>query len=279
MRVVHVEPAPLASVQVTQTKNEDPLGTIGLPVRDHMNTMTATALLQTDWAFLGPRTLDRIIVKGSILTLQRNECVQRMRGGWLLFIDDDMVWQADAVARLVARYDELKVEFPDTPIMVGGLCFRRVPPHQPTMYMREQPTAGLYNFLEKWSTDVVEVDATGMAFVLIEQAVFEAVMGGPMLSAEERLARPPWLHFEWTAYMGEDIGFCQKAKDAGARIFVDTTIEIGHVGEYVFGLRDFWDQITQRPIEVERARRKLNAAQGLPTLSATAANKLLGRLG
>jgi len=275
VKVVHVDPAPLASVSVIQTRAGDPMGTLALPVRDHMNTRTATSLMQSEYNFLGGKTLDRLIVQGSVLTLQRNECVQRMRGDWLLFIDDDMVWDPGQIGALVKSYDEMVEYLPGAPIMMGGLCVRRVPPHQPTMYMREQPRSGAYNFLEKWASDVVEVDATGMAFVIIGVPAFEAIMGGPMPHVAERASLPPWLFFEWTAYMGEDIGFCQKAKDAGVRIFVDTRIKIGHVGETIFGLEHFWEQIAKRDPDTERMRRKMNSKMGLPTMSASQAKRLL----
>lgn len=162
------------------------------------------------------------------------------------------------------------------PIMLGGLCVRRVPPHQPTLYMREQPTSGMYNFLEKWHTDLVEVDATGLAFCIIGVPVFEAIMGGTMPDLEQRAILPPWLFFEWTGHMGEDIGFCQKAKEKGARIFVDTTIPIGHLGEVIFGMEHFWQQVAQRDPETERARRKMNSKMGLPTMSSADARRRLG---
>ena len=277
MKTVRVQPAPVATVEVLAARSGGPIGTIAIPIRDQMNAKTAMSLLHTDWGFLGPgESIDRVIVQGNVLVTQRNECVQRMRGDWLLFIDDDMTWDPVAIGLLIASYRDLKVQFPDTPIMVGGLCVRRAAPYQPTLYMREAPDAGKYNFLEKWATDIVEVDATGMAFVLIETPVFEALMGGPMPSAEERMQLTPWQYFQWLGFMGEDIRFCQEAKEKGVRIFVDTRIHTGHVGEVVFGLDHFYQEIALRSREDELMRRGLNSKMGLPTMTAKEARKRLG---
>src|SRR6185295_18211153 len=110
------------------------------------------------------------VVEGSILPSQRNELVQRMQGDWILFIDADMSFRPDAIGRLVKVREEHDLD------IVGGLCFQRKAPHQPTLYMRESPFEGGYSFLEKWDSDLVEVDGTGFAFILIHRRVFERMV-------------------------------------------------------------------------------------------------------
>jgi hypothetical protein len=255
------------------TKPGEPLGTISIPVRDHISAATATALLMTDlsreWIPEG-KTVERHIIQGGILTLQRNEAVQRMEGDWLLFIDDDMVWQTDAVRRLVEVRDELDLD------MVGALCFRRSTPYQPTLYMREQATAGAYNFLEKWDDGVVEVDATGMAFVLIHKRVFEKIAGSPLPSVATRKRLGPPQFFRWEGTFGEDLRFCQDAKAAGCRIYVDTRIKIGHISEVEIGERHFLMEMAMRSPELLGARQKANDAMGFQTLMPDEAKERLG---
>jgi hypothetical protein len=269
---------PLATLELTSARSpKEPLGTIALPVRDHLNSATVTSLLQTDWSFVGSEhSMDRLIIQGNILPLQRNEAIQRMRGEFLLFVDDDMVWQPDAVGRLVDTYTELAEQFTE-PLIVGGLCFRRTPPHNPTLYVRELPNDGPYNFLEKWATDIVEVDATGMAFTLISKAAIEAVAEAemPPLEVRQHMAGPP-AFFHWTGRMGEDLRFCADAKAKGVRIFVDTRIEIGHIGEFAIGHKHYLQEIALRSGELEDERRVTNERFGLPTLSAAEARGLLG---
>ena len=250
--------------------DEHTVGTIALPVRDHINSATMTSWFMTDYSFLGPeQNISRFILQGNILTLQRNEAVQRMAGDWLLFIDDDMVWTPEQVGRLIVSREEHDLD------MVGGLCFRRSEPFQPTMYVREEGT-GAYNHFEDWPQDVVEVDATGLAFLLIHKRVFEAIAGSPMPPLEERanMAMPNF--FRWEGTLGEDLRFCQDAKAAGMRIWVDTRVEIGHMGEHEIRHKNFLQALATREKEVVEARRIVNDKMGLPTVTRKQAKKRLG---
>jgi hypothetical protein len=268
---------PLATLEVLSARAAtEPEGTIALPVRDHVNTATMMSMMFTDWSWLGGARLDQLIMQGSILTMQRNEAVQKMRGKYLIFIDDDMVFPSDAIHRLVGAYEEL-LDAGVGPFMVGGLCFRRTPPYQPTLYVREQPTSGQYNFMEEWNEGLVEVDATGMAFVLIPSEVFAAVAGTDMPSYEtrQRLGGLPSF-FRWDKNFGEDLQFCQDAKAAGVRIFVDTRIAIGHVGEVQIGHEDFLQALAKRSMPEYAQRLIVNKRMGLPTISPSSARKKLG---
>lgn len=257
----------------------EPIGTIGIPIRDHVNTATAVSLIQTVFAG-GPLPIEVCFVQGSILTAQRNELVYRMRGDWLLFIDDDMAWQPDQIQKLIETRDTHDLD------IVGGLCFRRTEPHQPTLYMRQNPTTGPYNFLEDWpENEIVEVDATGMAFVLVHKRVFEGIVaynenrpGWTMPSIEERRARPgnPPNFFRWEGWLGEDLRFCQEAKEAGFRVWVDTGIEVKHLSEVAIGKRDFLMELAFRDPETVEARKFQNDAMGLPTVTPEQAREKLG---
>ena len=273
--VVRLEEQPQPNMELyTMRRDGEALGTICVPTRDHINAATVTALIMTDFRWVPPGfTVEHVIVQGSILTSQRNEAVQRMRGDWLMFIDDDMVWQPDAVQKIVEAREEHDLD------MLGGLCFRRAEPYQPTLFMRERADGGAYNFLETWPADeIVEVDATGCAFLLIHKRVFEMIAGGEMPPHEYRVREggPPPNFFRWEGTMGEDLRFCQDAKAAGARIWVHTGVEIGHVTEIKVGHRDFLMQVLQRDEATYEARKKLNDDMGLPTLTRAEALERLG---
>jgi GT2 family glycosyltransferase len=237
------------------------VGTMAIVTRDRVAASTAMSWMLTDLGFLGPgEVLSRQIVIGHILTLQRNECVQRMEGDWILFIDDDMVWQPGAVRTLVETQRKYDLD------IVGGLCFQRGAPHQPTLYYRDGPT-GNYNFREEWPEDTaLEVDATGMAFTLIHKRVFERVLGEPMPTLEERAGMPPPPFFKWTGQYGEDFLFCQEAKAAGCQIFVDTSVKIGHIAEVVVTEDSFNRELAFRSEEAWQARIAQNDRMGLPTV-------------
>lgn len=237
------------------------IGSIAIPVRDHLSAATTSSLLMTDYSWLAQgQSIDRQLIQGGILTLQRNEAVQRMEGDWLVFIDDDMAWRPDAVKRLIQTREELDLD------ILGALCFRRSPPHQPTLYMREESDRGAYNFLERWESDVIEVDATGMAFVVIHKRVFEAIAGKPMPSKEERKLLGPPNFFRWEGVLGEDLRFCQDAKRAGMRIYVDTRIEVEHASEILIGRRHFLMELAIRDPRLIKDRKSVNDRMGLPTV-------------
>jgi hypothetical protein len=252
------------------------VGTIAMCTRDRIAAGTAISWLLSDrHSFLSPdQYISQIIVQGHVLTLQRNQCIQRMQGDWIIFIDDDMTFQPDAIRRLVETQIKFDLD------MVGGLCFQRGEPHQPTMYMRETPTAGNYVFLEDWAEDeVVEVDATGMAFVLITKRLLEAI-AGEFPPFDERVNRRAPSYFRWDEKgYGEDLTFCQDVKKAGGRIFVDTSIKTGHIGEQVITEQTFFHGLMERPAEATQLRREINERMGLPTLSSEEARARLERLG
>ena len=265
----------MSGLIVHEESHDDPIGTIATPYRDHMTTETHISMVRTDYRWADGRPINRLFIQGSQLPLQRNEAVMRMKGDWLLMIDDDMVFAKDVIGALVSTYHQLK-ETVKEPFMVGALCVRRYEPYQPTLFKAVDPQKGPFNFLEDWEgADIVEVDATGAAFVLVEEDVFSAVMGGPLPSYDERLQLKPWPFFEWVGTMGEDLRFCMKARNAGCRVFVDTRIRIGHVGQKVYDITDFWHAVAERPKEIEDARVELNDSMGLPTLKAEEAR---GRL-
>jgi hypothetical protein len=148
--------------------------------------------------------------------------------------------------------------------------------------MRERPTSGGYTFLEKWDSDLVEVDATGFAFILIHRRVFERMIriyeerpdfNWPSLEERERM--PPPNFFRWSDGFGEDLRFCQDAKAAGCRIYVDTRIEIDHVSSATVNQRSFLRELAMRDPVTEQARRDLNDSLGLPTMGADEARNRL----
>lgn len=278
MKVVELERAPGSTLQYFAGARAGRIvGTIAIPTRDHVSAQLFISLMNTDWTFLGRgEQVQWAVVAGSILPAQRNELVQRMKGDWILFIDADMSFPADAIARLVRAREEQDLD------MLGGLCFQRVAPHQPTLYMREQPTSGGYVFLEKWDSDIVEVDGTGLAFVIVHRRVFERIVQvvdeNPAFiwpSYDERIRIRPPEFFRWIGGVGEDLRFCQDAKISGSRIFVDTRIEIGHVSEEVVTKASFLREIALRDPDTEERRAKLNDRLGLPTLTSQEARAKL----
>ena len=249
------------------------VGTIAMVTRDWVAAPTAISYMMADLTFLAPdEYIQRYIVQGNVLVYQRNQCIQMMDGDWILFVDSDMSWQPGDIRTLVETRHKFDLD------MVGGLCFQRTPPYQPTMYKAAE--AG-YTFLEEWDENAaVEVDATGMAFSLIHRRVFERILkhnvDEPFLGAEERRQHAPQPFFKWNGKLGEDFQFCKEAKESGSRIFVDTSVKVDHLGIGAVNETTFLREVAFRS-EQQQAFREFQLEEiGLKAITPERARERLG---
>ncbi|MHB8110497.1 MAG: glycosyltransferase family protein [Syntrophorhabdaceae bacterium] len=171
---------------------------------------------------------------GPIDTL-RNDIVEtalQTEATHLLMMDVDQVYDPKTVTKLLAHR---------LPVVGAKVC-RRYPPFDPIIM---KITDLGYQPIEDYEPgSLVECDATGTGCILYDMEVFR------------KLPRP-WFRFQKDPangmVIGEDIGFCQDLKTAGYRIFVDTSIEIGHLTTMIV------NQATHdlyRAMKVEQARKK-----------------------
>jgi GT2 family glycosyltransferase len=150
----------------------------------------------------------------------RNHIVRRFLdtgGEWLWFCDVDMGFEPDAVAQLWKSAD------PEERPIVGGLCFglKRVSPgvsHSdnaamfPALFTRPDEYTPMWNYPRD---QMVQVAATGAAFLLIHRSVLEQLSDWftPILRGDG---------------IGEDLSFCERAIDAGFPIHVNTAVKTVH---------------------------------------------------
>jgi hypothetical protein len=150
---------------------------------------------------------------------------------WLLMVDTDMGFEPDAVAQLLAVADPI-----ERPV-VGALCFALMEStydgmggHRftivPTMYKlgRVQETnAASFCFYGDYPTEtVVQVGATGAAFLLIHRTVLDE------MRAEHGDHWWDQMYDEAGALVGEDFGFCVRALALGKAINVHTGVQTTH---------------------------------------------------
>lgn len=255
--------------------SQECVGTIAMVTRATVAAATAVSLMMNDNSYLRPgQYVKRFIIVGNILTFQRNQCINEMEGDWILFIDSDMTWQPNDVKTLVETREKFDLD------MVGGLCFQRGDPYQPTMYKMAPNDAHGYTFMEKWPVDAaVEVDATGMAFCLIHRRVFDRILtewtAAPFPDFEGRHGQRPAPFFRWEEEYGEDFLFCREAKASGSKIFVDTSVKIGHVGEQIITEETFFREIAFRSPEATKFREAVLAEIGEGALTREEAMEML----
>ena len=201
-----------------------------MPVREMIEPDTVNAvfgLVQSTDA-RGERLIrHQIDPRGMAIAKARNEATRSALSlpgvTHLLWVDSDMSFRADAAERLV---DD------DRPI-VGGLCFMRYAPYPPVMMREFDPSWGFAKGTLGWLYDyprdaIVDVDATGAAFLLVRREVFEKIR------ETHGNGDPEWA--EWWTPMppvesAEDFSFCFRAREAGFGIAVDTGVKIVHHGK------------------------------------------------
>lgn len=148
---------------------------------------------------------------------------------WLLMVDADMVWEEDALDRL------LEVADPNETPIVGGLCFGGRGGKQifPTIYkLVEIDGMPGTEKVEDYPRDgLVTCGATGAAFLLVHKRVFVEMKKAFGKLPNGRENPYPWFveASNGGRPFGEDIAFCMKAQALGFPVKVHTGVKIGHI--------------------------------------------------
>ena len=193
------------------------------------------------------------ISSGPMIVASRNRLVKEFlenfpQAQWLVTVDADMCWGQNHVHRLI---DEAEAH--DFGVL-GGLCFaasRQIASLYPTIYVVEGLAEGtempkLKRVIDYPEDAIVECDATGAAFTAIHRDVLLAIFNRTRymdMGDESTALNPhPWYAEIYTptgGYYGEDLSFCLRARQEGAKIGVHTGIEIGHVKPRILGPREW----------------------------------------
>jgi len=201
---------------------------LATPARDMVHTMFTYDLVNMV-AYHTLNTNDAVSLKisqGTLIANQRAElCLDAMREKCthVLFIDSDMRFPQDMIERLLVH--DLDI--------VATNCARRRMPTGPTaqIYKENGERELVYTMPE--STGLQEVGSVGMGVMLIKANVF-ATLSEPWFET-------PWRH-DKRGYIGEDVFFCKKAREAGFKIWIDHDVskEIGHIGMFEFKHDHTW---------------------------------------
>ena len=132
---------------------------------------------------------------------------------YLLMLDDDMIVPPDLIERLLAHDKDV----------TGALYYQRGGAFHPVIMQTLKHDTGemTARFLEPFDPVITnpglhEVDVIGGGCMLFRVDIF-------------RKLTPPY--FWWEDTLGTDIAICTRLKDAGVQIWVDTSLELGHMGE------------------------------------------------
>lgn len=135
----------------------------------------------------------------------------------IMWIDSDSIFQPEDFMKLLQRNVDI----------VSGLVKKT-----PYLYAASKldPTKNLFtkeSLQEKdlTSDELIETEGVGLAFMLIKRGVFEKISMPWFLTTVIDEPNGP----NGKIYVGEDIFFCLKAREAGFKIWLDPTVKVGHL--------------------------------------------------
>lgn len=195
----------------------------------------AASVLETILA--GPVKVDTVLslASGPNISTARNkichEFLTAHRAPWLLMCDTDMVFAPDALGRLIMAATAAKAP------IAGALCYSQDDGADalPVMYeLVGQEDRVAFARLSSWAEDsLVQVSATGAAFLLIHRGALEKIAAGSGDIAA------PWFRESAVgaplSLMGEDMTFCLRAAAAGLPVHVHTGVQAGHMKPVMLG--------------------------------------------
>lgn len=183
---------------------------------------------------------------------------------WLFWIDADTTVPIGSAERLLATEKQF----------ISGLYYAKHPPHNPIAYYKlgdNYQSIGVDNSWERG--EILEVETVGFGCMLTHRSIFEKmkesyipkqIVGGGMTlihkddisesnpNLEAKLYGDKWVQtlvdpaFEYkfpffALEFGrtEDIWFTEKAKRLGYKVYVDTSIECGHLYPREFSGKDY----------------------------------------
>ena len=190
---------------------------IGVPVAD-VDAMRALTAQSIGGAIIGANGLviDMILRRSCDRVSNRTFLVKEsIKNGatHLLFVDSDMIFPDDTIPRLLAHKKK-----------IVGVRYKK----------RQFPIEWLYKPLDKESeTKIFKVEHVGTGLMLIDLSIFKEEWTDPRNGK-----KVPFFNFgrdsQGNLVMGEDIWFCMAAQDMGHSVWVDPTLQIGHLGEYIY---------------------------------------------
>ena len=182
---------------------------------------------------------------------EATDCMLENDFDYLFMIDDDMICPNRLFEDLYNRQVDI----------VGPLAFTRNYPHHPVIYdvkegwdPKTQSYYYINHFIDHYKKDsLIECDAIGFGSVLVSRRVIE------------KMAKP---RFMCSSGSGEDILFCNKAKKLGFKVFMDTSIKLGHLSHPIEVTEAYMEKVRkefgyQEPIPLVPKRKTVDSGEAL----------------
>jgi hypothetical protein len=208
---------------------------IAVPSHDYVHAEFVRCLMELD----KPENTGFAPVTNTLIYTARNLIAQNaVKNGFdrVLWIDADMTFPADTMIRLAEDMDK-GIDF------VSALYFSRKKPVFPTIHKeirwKVKPDGWIDSGAELYHdyphNQLFEVEACGFGCCMTSAALLKRMC--------DKYGSP----FYPLMGMGEDTTFCFRATQDGEKIYCDSRIQAGHIGQYTFTESDYFEQNKWRP--------------------------------
>jgi GT2 family glycosyltransferase len=199
---------------------------IAVPCMDMVSARFAQSLATLKK--VGQSTVSFLI--GSLVYDSRNTLAAyavQMEADYILWLDSDMVFPPDTLERMMKVLDEHK----EIDIL-SGLFFRRTTPFTPVLFSKLEREGDnvVFEEFDHVPEGLTEIAGCGFGCVLMRTDC--------LLDIASRQGTGAW--FTPMLHAGEDCSFCLRARECGYSIWVDPSIECGHMG-YAAVTRNFFE--------------------------------------
>lgn len=157
-------------------------------------------------------------VAGSLIYDSRNKIAAKaveLGCDYVMWFDSDMIFAPDTLEKLMA-HDKM---------IVSGMYFKRTGTYEPVVYEAikhyEDGRAEAVSYKNYPKEELFTAAGVGFGCVLLKTE----------LLLEMAAEFGDW--FTPFNRMGEDLSFCQRVRDLGYDIWVDPTVQCGHVGQII----------------------------------------------
>lgn len=240
-----------------------PSVTIGIPTGDYFSIVRHTAL---DFMKMIAYTMNNGVCEKVYLESaaspsterNRNSLVGQMReeSEFLLQIDADMTFPEDTLERMLNSYNKIYEQLKQ-PFVLAGLGFMGSPPFFPAMFKAVNKLTGGFEKADPEKNDQYdgwiplteipgpepfEVDAVGSYGFLVPFELFNSFKGyGGWFNHHIEMGPEGGKYLE----VRHDIAFSMRVREAGFKIFVDPSIEFGHIRPRPVK-REVWEAYTKK---------------------------------
>lgn len=178
----------------------------------------------------------------------RNHCAEALmldpsKADGIMWVDSDMVPETNSIWQLIATAKDHQLDF------VSGVYHSRRGRYQPLFYSYNPASD---TFLQNYTYElgkIVPAGGCGFGFVWTSTKLIQAIQELPGFAT----TRGSWFPDHHWGDVSEDLAFCRLAHKAGFQPWVNTSIQVGHLGENEVITRDHFLRLVAKLTEESKA--------------------------